>query len=30
MFGAQSGLVSAPRDRELEVLERYRPLPAAG
>jgi para-nitrobenzyl esterase len=30
VFGAHSGLVSAPRDRELEVLERYRPLtPAA-
>jgi para-nitrobenzyl esterase len=26
VFGAHSGLVSAPRDRELEVLERYRPL----
>jgi para-nitrobenzyl esterase len=26
MFGAASGLVSAPRDRELAVLERYRPL----
>jgi para-nitrobenzyl esterase len=29
MFGARSGLVSAPRDPELEVLERYRPLPVA-
>ena len=29
VFGAQSGLVEAPRDRELEVLERYRPLPLA-
>jgi para-nitrobenzyl esterase len=29
LFGARSGLVSAPRDRELEVLERYRPLPVA-
>jgi para-nitrobenzyl esterase len=27
IFGAHTGLVSAPRDRELEVLERYRPLP---
>jgi para-nitrobenzyl esterase len=26
VFGAHSGLVSAPRDRELGVLERYRPL----
>ena len=26
VFGEQSGLVEAPRDRELEVLERYRPL----
>jgi para-nitrobenzyl esterase len=29
IFGAHSGLVPAPRDRELEVLERFRPLPAA-
>jgi para-nitrobenzyl esterase len=29
VFGAKGGLVAAPRDRELEVLERYRPLPAA-
>jgi para-nitrobenzyl esterase len=27
IFGAHTGLVLAPRDRELEVLERYRPLP---
>ena len=30
IFGAQSGLASAPRDRELSVLERYRPLPPSG
>jgi para-nitrobenzyl esterase len=30
MFGAHSGLVPAPRDPELAVLERYRPLPAGG
>ena len=29
LFGARSGLVDAPRDRELAVFERYRPLPAA-
>jgi para-nitrobenzyl esterase len=27
IFGAHTGLVPAPRDRELAVLERYRPLP---
>jgi para-nitrobenzyl esterase len=30
MFGTHTGLVPAPRDRELEVLERYRPLPSKG
>jgi para-nitrobenzyl esterase len=29
MFGAHSGLAEAPRDRELAVLERHRPLPAS-
>jgi para-nitrobenzyl esterase len=28
VFGAHTGLSDAPRDRELTVLERYRPLPA--
>jgi para-nitrobenzyl esterase len=28
IFGAHTGLTEAPRDRELAVLERYRPLPA--
>jgi hypothetical protein len=29
VFGARTGLVDAPRDGELAVLERFRPLPAA-
>ncbi len=29
VFGAQSGLVDAPRDGELAVLERSRALPIA-
>jgi para-nitrobenzyl esterase len=28
MFGPHTGLLAAPRDRELEVLESHRPLPA--
>jgi hypothetical protein len=27
VFGAHTGLAEAPRDSELAVLERYRPLP---
>jgi hypothetical protein len=26
IFGQKTGMVEAPRDRELAVLERYRPL----
>jgi para-nitrobenzyl esterase len=29
VFGARTGLVEAPRDQELAVLERHRPLPDA-
>ncbi len=29
VFGAHTGLVEAPRDQELAVLERHRPLPAS-